>query len=101
MLVFAPTAFAQDDNSTGDNLGGDNAHGVYVGVYIYDDNPNGDDVVATPAATITPTSSATSTPSATSIQRYIHAYRYLYAYCQRYTLGDSNVQRFGEPPRGC
>jgi putative cell wall-binding protein len=64
-LVFAPAAFAQDDNSTGDDLGGDDPDGVYDGVYIYDDNPTGDDVVATPTATTTPTSSATSTPSAT------------------------------------
>ena len=65
VLVFAPAAFAQDDNPTGDD-----PDGVYDGVYIYDDNPTGDAVVATSTATTTPTSSATSassaTPSATS-----------------------------------
>ena len=66
VLVFAPAAFAQDDNPTGDDLGGDDSDQVYDGVYIYDDNPAGDDVaVATHTATATPTSSATSTPSAT------------------------------------
>jgi cytoskeletal protein RodZ len=63
--VFAPAAFAQDDNPTGDDLGGDDSNGGYEGVYIYDDNPTGDAVVATPKATTTPMSSATSTPSAT------------------------------------
>ena len=54
-LVFAPAAFAQDDNPTGDDLGG---------LQGFDDNPTGDDVVATSTATATPTPSATSTPSA-------------------------------------
>jgi len=52
-LVFAPAAFAQDDNPTGDNLG----------LQSFDDNPTGDDVVTTSTGTATPTSSATPTPS--------------------------------------
>ena len=66
VLVFAPTAaFAQVDNPTGDDLGRDAPDGIYEGVYVYDDNPSGDEVMATPTASATPTSSATSTPSAT------------------------------------
>jgi hypothetical protein len=53
-LVFAPAAFAQDDNPTGDDLG----------LQSFDDNPTGDDVVTTSTGTATPTSSATPTPSA-------------------------------------
>jgi hypothetical protein len=64
--VFAPAAFAQDDNPTRDDLGGDDPDGIYHGVYIYDDNPAGDDVGATPTATATLTSSATSTPTASA-----------------------------------
>src|SRR5215207_4589141 len=60
VLVFAPAAFAQDDNPTGDD-----PDGVYDGVYIYDDNPTGDAVVATSTATTTPTSSATSSATST------------------------------------
>ena len=60
VLVFAPTAFAQDDNPTGDE-----SNEVYKGVYIYDDDPTGDEVVPTPTATARPTSSATSTHSVT------------------------------------
>jgi hypothetical protein len=63
--VFAPAAFAQDDNPRGDDLGRDDSNRRYEGVYIYDDDPTGDDVVSTPTATATPTSSATATPSAT------------------------------------
>ena len=57
-LVFAPAAFAQDDNPTGDDLGG---------LQGFDDNPTGDDVVATSTATVTPTPSTTptATPTAT------------------------------------
>ena len=66
VLVFVPTALAQDYNATGDNLGGDEPNGAYDGIYIYDDNPTGDDAVATPTAAATPASSATSTPGATS-----------------------------------
>jgi hypothetical protein len=61
--VFAPAAFAQDDNPRGVDLGRDDSNRRYEGVYIYDDDPTGDDVVST--ATATPTSSATATPSAT------------------------------------
>ena len=60
-LVFAPAAFAQDDNPTGDDLGGVDRGGLQS----FDDNPTEDDVVATSTATATPTSSATPTPSAT------------------------------------
>lgn len=55
-LVFAPAAFAQDDNPTGDDLGG---------LQGFDDNPTGDDVVATSTATATPTPSATPTATPT------------------------------------
>ena len=54
-LVFAPAAFAQDDNPTGGDLG----------LQSIDDNPTGDDVVTISTATATPTSSVTPTPSAT------------------------------------
>jgi hypothetical protein len=64
--VFAPAAFAQDDNPRGDDLGRDDSNRRYEGVYIYDDDPTGDDVVSTPTATSTPTSSATSTPTASA-----------------------------------
>jgi hypothetical protein len=60
-LTFAPAAFAQDDNPTGDDLGGDDRGGERG----FDDNPTGDDVMASPAATATPTSSATSTATST------------------------------------
>ena len=60
-LIFAPAAFAQDDNPTGDDLGGDDRGGERG----FDDNPTGDDVMASPAATSTPTSSATSTATST------------------------------------
>jgi hypothetical protein len=61
-LIFAPAAFAQDDNPTGDDLGG----GDRGGERGFDDNPTGDDVMmASPAATATPTSSATSTATST------------------------------------
>lgn len=60
-LVFAPAAFAQDDNPTGDDLGGDDRGGVRG----FDDDPTGDDVMSSPTATATSTGSATSTPSAT------------------------------------
>jgi putative cell wall-binding protein len=56
-LVFAPAAFAQDDNPSGDDLRGDDRGGVRG----FDDNPTGDDVVASPTATATPTASATPT----------------------------------------
>ncbi len=39
-LIFAPAAFAQDDNPTGDDLGGDD-RGVGRG---FDDNPSRDDL---------------------------------------------------------
>jgi hypothetical protein len=55
-LVFAPAAFAQDDNPTGDDLG----------LQSFDDNPTGDDVVTTSTATATPTSSATPTATPTA-----------------------------------
>jgi hypothetical protein len=74
-LVFAPAAFAQDDNPTGDDFGGDdrgsergyddNPSRDDLGAHdscrnrTFDDNPTGDDVMTTP------TSSATSTASAT------------------------------------
>ena len=61
-LIFAPAAFAQDDNPSGDDLRGDDRGGERGFV----DNPTGDDVTASPAATATPTSSATSTSSAMS-----------------------------------
>jgi hypothetical protein len=55
-LVFAPAAFAQDDNPTGGDLG----------LQSIDDNPTGDDVVTTSTATATPTSSATPTATPTA-----------------------------------
>lgn len=81
-LDFAPAAFAQDDNPTGDDLGGDDRMGERGGfddnpsgddlrgddrggVRDLDDNPTGDDVVVSPTATATPTASATPTTSAT------------------------------------
>jgi putative cell wall-binding protein len=76
-LVFAPAAFAQDDNPSGDDLRGDDRGGERDfddnpsgddlreddrgGVRGFDDNPTGDDVVASPTATATPTASATPT----------------------------------------
>jgi hypothetical protein len=45
-LVFAPAAFAQDDNPTGDDLGGDDRGGERA----FDDNPTGDDLMASPSA---------------------------------------------------
>ena len=60
-LIFAPAAFAQDDNPTGDDLRGDDRGGERR----FDDNPTGDDVVASPTATATSTSSATSTATST------------------------------------
>ena len=68
LVVFAPSAFAKDENPTRDNPGGDGPKGLYYGVYIYKDDPSpsGDNgVVATPTAAATPTTIATSTPSAT------------------------------------
>jgi hypothetical protein len=41
-LVFAPAAFAQDDNPTGDDLGGDGRRGQRS----FDDNPGKDDLGA-------------------------------------------------------
>jgi LPXTG-motif cell wall-anchored protein len=58
-LVFAPAASAQDDNPTGDDLGGDDRGGERG----FDDNPTGDDIMSSPTSTATPTSSAT--PAAT------------------------------------
>jgi cytoskeletal protein RodZ len=60
-LIFAPAAFAQDDNPTGDDLRGDDRGGERG----FDDNPTGDDVMASPTATATPTSSATSSATST------------------------------------
>jgi hypothetical protein len=76
-LVFAPAAFAQDDNPSGDDLREDDRGGERGfddnpsrddlreddrgGVRGFDDNPTGDDVVASPTATATPTASATPT----------------------------------------
>ena len=76
-LVFAPAAFAQDDNPSGDDLRGDDRGGERDfddnpsgddlreddrgGVRGFDDNLTGDDVVASPTATATPTASATPT----------------------------------------
>src|SRR3712207_5948629 len=57
-LIFAPAAFAQDDNPTGDDLRGDGRGGERG----FDDNPTGDDVMPSPTATAT--STATATPSA-------------------------------------
>ena len=61
-LVFAPAAFAQDDNPSGDDLRGDDRGEVRD----FDDNPTGDDAVAspTPTATGTPTASATAAAAA-------------------------------------
>jgi hypothetical protein len=56
-LVFAPAAVPQDDDSSGDDLRGDDRGGGRD----FDDNPTGDDVVASPTATATPTASATPT----------------------------------------
>ena len=80
-LVFAPAAFAQDDNPTADDLGGDDRGGERGfddnpsrddlgaddngGVRGFDDNPTGDDVVTTATATATPTASTTPSASAT------------------------------------
>jgi cytoskeletal protein RodZ len=60
-LIFAPTAFAQNDNPTGDDLRGDDRGGERG----FDDNPTGDDVGASLTATATPTASATSTATST------------------------------------
>ena len=57
-LVFAPAAFAQDDNPTGDDLGG---------LQGFDDNPTGDDVVATATSTTSATPSATPTATPTAM----------------------------------
>ena len=61
-LLFAPAAFAQDDNPTGDDLGGDDRNG---GVRGFDENPTGDDAAVSPTATASSTASATPTSSAT------------------------------------
>jgi hypothetical protein len=45
-LVFAPAAFAQDDNPSADDLGGDDRGGQRA----FDDNPTGDDATATATA---------------------------------------------------
>jgi hypothetical protein len=60
-LIFAPAAFAQDDNPTGDDLRGDDRGGERG----FNDNLTGDDVMASPTATATPTSSATSSATST------------------------------------
>jgi LPXTG-motif cell wall-anchored protein len=59
-LVFVPAALAQDDNPTGDDLGGDDRGGERG----FDDNPTGDDIMSSPTSAATPTTSAT--PTATS-----------------------------------
>ena len=80
-LVFAPAALAQDDNPTGDDLGGDDRGGERGfddnpsrddlrgddrgEVQGFDDNPTGDDVVASPTSSATPTSSAIPTATGT------------------------------------
>lgn len=63
-LVFAPAAFAQDDNPSGDDLGGDDRGGERA----FDDNPTGDDASASPtaSATASATSTASASPSATA-----------------------------------
>src|SRR5829696_2214352 len=77
-LVLAPAAFAQDDNPSGDDLGGDDRGGERAfddnpsrddlgaddngGGRGFDDNPTGDDVGASPTAS--PTASATASPTA-------------------------------------
>ena len=61
-LVFAPAAFAQDDNPTGDDLrGGDRG-----GQRGFDDNPSGDDLMESPAASASASAAATAsaTPAA-------------------------------------
>jgi hypothetical protein len=78
-LVFAPAAFAQDDNPSGDALGGDDRGGERAfddnpsrddlredrsGGRGFDDNPTGDDVGASPTAS--PTASATASPTASA-----------------------------------
>jgi len=59
-LIFAPAAFAQDDNPTGDDLRGDDRGGERG----FDDNPTGDDVMASPTAPATSTATATPTAAA-------------------------------------
>ena len=79
-LVFAPAAFAQDDNPSGDDLMEDDRGGEQGfddnpsaddlggedrdGARDFDDNPTGDDMVASPTASASSTASATSTSSA-------------------------------------
>jgi hypothetical protein len=46
VLVFAPAAFAQDDNPSADDLGGDDRGGQRA----FDDNPTGDDATSTATA---------------------------------------------------
>jgi len=58
-LVFAPAAFAQDDNPTADDLGGDD-RGAERG---FDDNPSRDDLGGTIA---TGSGASTTTPRATT-----------------------------------
>lgn len=81
-LVFAPAALAQDDNPTGDDLGGDDRGGERGfddnpsrddlrgddrgEVQGFDDNPTGDDVVASPTSSATTTATGTPTASATA-----------------------------------
>ena len=81
-LVFAPAAFAQDDNPTVDDLRADDRGGERGfddnpsrddlgandngGSRGFDDNPTRDDLVASPSPSATSTSSATPTASATS-----------------------------------
>jgi hypothetical protein len=82
-LVFAPAAFAQDDNPSkddlreddrgsergfddnpgGDDLRVDDRDGVRGD---FDDNPTGDDVVASPTASASSTASATPTATASA-----------------------------------
>ena len=81
-LVFAPAALAQDDNPTGDDLGGDDRGGERAfddnpskddlgaddngGDRAFDDNPTGDDPGASSTSSATATASATSTATPTA-----------------------------------
>src|SRR5215218_6848949 len=81
-LVLAPAAFAQDDNPSGDDLGGDDHGGERAfddnpsrddlreddrdDVRGFDDNPTGDDVSASPTASATASASASPSASATA-----------------------------------
>jgi hypothetical protein len=84
-LIFAPGALAQDDNPTGDDLGGedrggerafdDNPSGDDLGADdnggddAFDDNPTGDDPGASSTSSATATASATATPEASTSPR--------------------------------